>query len=67
MSQYELTEYDSGCATIDIPRKHDIIVIQAEPQIIGVSLIDINTLLDFSSPDRSFANITDTINYIESL
>jgi len=66
-SKYHLQEYESGCAMIDVylNNQKEILVIQAEPQRIGVSIISNEPLMDFSLPDQSFSDIEDCIHYLE--
>lgn len=56
--RYEIHKFDSGCFMIDIWKDDLVYVIQIEPEIIGISLIDENVGFD-TRPDKSFRDWDD--------
>lgn len=61
--------FESGCAIIDIdiPEKGKLIVVQAEPDKIGISMVEREPYLDFSLPDNVFYNLSDSISFLNNV
>ncbi len=66
---YTIQEFESGCAMIDLhlTKTNETIVIQAEPEKIGISKISNEPALDFSLPDESFNSFEESINYLKMI
>lgn len=56
--KHEIHQFDSGCFMIDIWKGHLVYVIQIEPEIIGLSLMDENVGFD-TRPDKSYKDWDD--------
>lgn len=51
--KHKIQKFDSGCFMIDIWKDDLVYVIQIEPEIIGISLVDENVGFD-TRPDKSY-------------
>lgn len=56
--KHEIHKFDSGCFMIDIWKDDLVYVIQIEPEIIGISLIDENVGF-YTRPDKSYKDWDD--------
>lgn len=56
--KHKIRKFDSGCFIVDIWKDDLVYVIQIEPEIIGISLIDENVGFD-TRPDISYKDWSD--------
>lgn len=65
--KYIVQSFDSGCAMIDLNHLGKTIVIQAEPNKVGVSVLSTDIEIDFSLPDQVFYSLNDFTNHLNDL
>ena len=56
--KHEIHQFDSGCVMVDIWKDELFYVIQIEPEMIGLSLVDDNTGFD-TVPDKAYKDWDD--------